>query len=87
MPRWGRRTPTRHAQKSAWMRTNPFAWLEVATYPATYTAVAAASAIGGGTDGMHIARHYGPAGAFETRTTTVDDGTTIHARYVGGPLA
>ena len=28
---------------------------------------------------------YAPAGAFEARLVTVDDGTAVHARYVGTP--
>ncbi|RLV66304.1 hypothetical protein STAN_1825 [Streptomyces sp. CBMAI 2042] len=83
MPRRGHRTPIRHAQKSAWMRQNPFVWLEIGTYPAAYTAASVAAGIERGKAGGHIARHYSPAGTFEARTTPVEDGTAVRARYLG----
>lgn len=82
----GRRTPTRHADKAAWMRERPFVWLEIATYPAAYSAKNAERGIRGTTNTNKLTRYYGPAGAFETRTETADMGTTVHARYIGGPL-
>lgn len=66
------------------MRTNPLTWLEIATYPAPYTAVSVVAGIERGAKGGHIAHHYSPIGAFEARTTTVDEGTAVHARYIGG---
>lgn len=86
MSRWGRRTPTRHADKATWMRANPLAWLEIATYPAAYSAANATDGIRRGAPTNKIARYYGPAGAFETRTETADHGVTVHARYIGGPV-
>ncbi|MFW3473604.1 hypothetical protein ACN24M_20290 [Streptomyces microflavus] len=77
-----RRPPANHAQRAEWMRKHPFEWLEVSTYPATYTAHSIALAIKGGGQ-VSIARFYGPAGAFETRTTTTEGGTTVHARFIG----
>ncbi|MZF56892.1 hypothetical protein GTX53_24190 [Streptomyces sp. SID5594] len=77
-----RRPPANHAQRAEWMRTHPFEWLEVSTYPATYSAHVTARAIRTG-DRVEMARHYGPAGAFETRTTTTEGGTTVHARFIG----
>ena len=81
------RVLTRHADKAAWMRDHRFEWLEIATYPAAYSANCATHGIRGGAPTNRIARHYGPAGAFETRTETTDQGTTVHARYIGGPIA
>ncbi|MDW4900612.1 hypothetical protein RB625_19575 [Streptomyces californicus] len=77
-----RRPHANHAQASAWMRKHPFEWLEVSTYPAAYSAHTTARAIKTG-DRVAVSRHYGPAGAFETRTTTTEGGTTVHARFIG----
>lgn len=77
-----RRPLADHAQRAAWMRTHPFQWLEISTYPATYSAHTVARGIKTG-DRIEYARHYGPAGAFETRTTTTEGGTTVHARFIG----
>ncbi|WP_237325615.1 hypothetical protein [Streptomyces sp. CBMAI 2042] len=65
------------------MRQNPFVWLEIGTYPAAYTAASVAAGIERGKAGGHIARHYSPAGTFEARTTPVEDGTAVRARYLG----
>ncbi|MFE3488333.1 hypothetical protein [Streptomyces griseus] len=76
------RPPADHAQRAVWMRAHPFEWLEVSTYPATYSAQRIARAIRSG-DRVAVSRHYGPAGAFETRTTSTEGGTTVHARFIG----
>lgn len=77
-----RRPPTNHADQAAWMKAHPFEWLDVSTYPAAYTAQRVARDIKNG-DRATVSRHYGPAGAFETRTTTTEQGTTVHARFIG----
>ncbi|MEV4863227.1 hypothetical protein [Streptomyces ossamyceticus] len=80
-------TPTRsridHAQVAAQLRTRPGAWIPVGVYPASYSAAST---------GAHIRRAQGsfsvytPAGAYETRTRAVEDGTLLEARYtIGAP--
>ncbi|MFD5058221.1 hypothetical protein [Streptomyces sp. NPDC058394] len=87
MGRRGRRAGARHADKAAWMREHPLKWLEITTYGSANAAAGAVAGITRNAPGSLIARFYGPAGAFETQTTKTDMGTTVHARYIGGPLA
>ncbi|MFB7845466.1 hypothetical protein ACFC34_00320 [Streptomyces sp. NPDC056053] len=65
------------------MRANQGQWRIVATYPASYSAASAGFAIRAG-NATRNGFWYGPPGAFDARTETVDDGTALYARYVGG---
>lgn len=68
------------------MREHPAQWLEITTYPASYTAYSAAYEITRGGTSVRIGQHYDPPGTFEARTETTDEGTAVQARYIGGLL-
>jgi hypothetical protein len=72
-----------HALRADDMRRHPLMWIEVAVYNGPSSAKFTANQI---RTGDRIP-HYLPAGAFETRTAPVDNGTALYARYIGGPIA
>jgi hypothetical protein len=79
MTRYARRTSADHQTRAAELRARPLEWQHVHTYRASYAAASVAREIRiGGLSGA-----YGPPGAYEARTQTVDDGTAVCARYVG----
>lgn len=75
-----RRNTADHAQIAFRLAAQPYVWGTVSTYPAAYVAANAAWQIETARDTFRV---YGPAGYFETRTTPVEDGTLLEARYIG----
>jgi hypothetical protein len=78
-------TPTRpcfdHARIAALLRSRPGVWFPVGVYPASYSAVSTAANIRAARRSYRV---YGPAGAHETRTRVVQDGTLLEARRILG---
>jgi hypothetical protein len=56
-------------------------WGTVRVYPTAHSAADIARKIQAAEGRFCV---YGPAGYFETRTTPVEDGTLLEARYTGG---
>lgn len=86
MSRRSKRPQTNHKETAAALQAQPGVWLIVGDYRNSISADSVAKRI---RHGYPIgAREYGtpyqPAGAYETRTEPVDDGTRVHARYTGG---
>jgi hypothetical protein len=81
MPRRLKRPTADHAMRAADMRRHPRVWIEVGTYNSRQSAESTAGHI---RRGEHL-RHYGPPGAFETRTAPTEHGHTLYARYIGDP--
>lgn len=80
MARWKKRPLADHALRADDCRRHPGMWIEIGVYNSRQSAVSTARRI-------RLAdrlRHYAPAGAYETRTALVDDGTALYARYTGG---
>jgi hypothetical protein len=80
-PLVSRHTRVDHAKVSAALREQPGQWLPVGEYRNPQTSDRTACMIRTGYHAM--ARWYGPAGAFETRTRLTEDGTLLEARFVG----
>lgn len=70
-----------HAQIAFDLAAQPHVWGTVRVYPTAYVATDTARHIEAASGKFPM---YGPAGYFETRTTPVEDGTLLEARYVGG---
>lgn len=68
-----------HALRADDMRRHPHMWIQVGVYNGSQSANSAAYQIRTG-DRLPP---YRPAGAFETRTKPLDDGTALYARYIG----
>lgn len=74
---------TLHSEIARALRNRPGAWAKVSEHPTRSTACSVASAIRCG-NGNTGARAYRPAGAFETRYVTTEDGRhEVYARYIG----
>lgn len=72
-----RRKRVSHKAVAAQLRTQPGEWAPVGDYSST----SAAGIVHHIQNAYLVA--YDPAGAFEARTELVDEGTRVHARYVG----
>ncbi|MFF7096354.1 hypothetical protein ACFY9A_28765 [Streptomyces rubradiris] len=75
-----------HKEVAHALRQHPGVWLPVGDYRNSISADDIARRIRtgyplGNADGS---TPYLPAGAYESRTELVDDGTRVHARYIGG---
>ncbi|MDX3455092.1 hypothetical protein PV396_24645 [Streptomyces sp. ME02-8801-2C] len=70
-----------HPATARELTTRPYEWGTVHTYRADYVARTVARDIRAAQGNFAV---YGPAGSFETRVITVDDGTLLEARYVRG---
>lgn len=80
MARWKKRPVANHRLRADDCRRHPRVWIEIGTYGSRYSAIATARHI---RIGEHIPCYF-PAGAYETRTTPANDGTTtLYARYIG----
>lgn len=73
-----RRKRVSHKAVAAQLRTQPGEWGPVGDYSSSASAVGIVSHI---RTAFLVA--YRPAGAYEARTEMVDEGTRVHARYVG----
>lgn len=77
------RSRTDHAQIAAQLRARPGVWIAVGVYPASYSAASIGAHLRAGQGSFAV---YAPAGAYESRTRPVDNGTLLEARYtVGAP--
>ncbi|MDX3455091.1 hypothetical protein PV396_24640 [Streptomyces sp. ME02-8801-2C] len=81
MPRPKKRPTADHSQIAHHLSAHPYEWGPVRVYPTAYSAEDIARKIQAAEDRFCV---YGPAGYFETRTTPVEDGTLLEARYTGG---
>ncbi|MFK0182486.1 hypothetical protein ACIQVR_41790 [Streptomyces xanthochromogenes] len=79
--KYRRGSRTNHMSVAGLLREQPNVWLPVGEYPSRSSAAGIAQSIKSGV-GL---RAYQPAGAFEARTEMTEDGTTVLARYIGGP--
>lgn len=80
MARWKRLPLANHRLRADDMRRHPGMWIEVGSYLSRQTAENVAWRV----RTAYRWAYYEPAGAFETRTTPADDGTTtLYARYTG----
>ncbi|MGY1498591.1 hypothetical protein ACW4TU_18660 [Streptomyces sp. QTS52] len=70
-----------HAKTALALAAQPYEWGPVRVYPTTYGAADVGRDIEDARGNFSV---YGPAGYFETRTTPVEDGTLLEARYIGG---
>uniref|UniRef100_UPI003F497A9E hypothetical protein n=1 Tax=Streptomyces sp. CA-141956 TaxID=3240051 RepID=UPI003F497A9E len=79
MGRWKKRPTADHAASADRCRRRPGAWVEIGTY-------------NGGGSALRTARFirladrlpcYAPAGSFETRVRSCDEGAVVYARYLG----
>lgn len=77
MSRPAKRPRVSHQAAAAKLREHPNEWQVVGTY----------SSVSGPGMASHIRTAfliaYEPAGAFDARTEVVEDGTRVHARYIG----
>lgn len=78
--RWKKRPTANHALRADDCRRHPGMWIEIGIYNSRQSA----QGVGNDIRSANRLRHYAPAGAFETRTALVDDGTALYARYTGG---
>lgn len=83
MSRRAKRPMVDHRATAAALRNLPGVWLPVGDYRNGATADAVARAIQAGRQIGPRSIPYTPAGAFEARLEFVEDGTRIHARYIG----
>lgn len=79
MARWKKRPVANHRLRADDCRRHPRVWIEIGTYGSRESAQST---------GRHLRRaevlpYYAPAGAFETRTAPVANGTALYARYIG----
>jgi hypothetical protein len=79
MARWKKRPVANHRLRADDCRRHPGMWIEVGVYNSRQSALGIASHI----RLCNRIPYYTPAGAFETRTAPVDDGTALYARYTG----
>jgi hypothetical protein len=76
---WKKRPIANHAMRADDCRRHPGMWIEVGIYNSRQSAESTARHI----RTAERLRYYTPAGAYETRTELVDDGTALYARYTG----
>ncbi|MFI0233092.1 hypothetical protein [Streptomyces sp. NPDC017086] len=86
MSRLTKRPRVDHKAAARALREQPGVWLVVGDYRSKTSADSTVTRI---RHGYPIgAREYGtpylPVGAYEARTEPVEDGTRVHARYIGG---
>lgn len=82
MSRPARRSRANHKKTAEALRARPGVWMPVGDYSSNISADGVCYMIRAGrtTSGVW----YQPAGAFEAYMVQVDDGTRVHARYIGG---
>ena len=76
--------PADHRRIAAELRARPGEWGTVGIYRSLASARNVGSAVRHAS-GKYSA--YGPAGAFESRTELVPEGTRVEARYIGAPAS
>jgi hypothetical protein len=76
--------PSDHRRIAAELRARPGVWATVGVYRSLATARNVRTQVRCAS-GSYSA--YNPAGAFETRTELVSEGTRVEARYVGAPAS
>ncbi|MET9012268.1 hypothetical protein ABZX74_15320 [Streptomyces olivaceoviridis] len=86
MSRLAKRPRANHKQTAEALRQQPGVWLVVGDYRNSISADNLARRIRYGypIGNPDDSTPYHPAGAYETRTELVEDGTRVHARYTGG---
>ncbi|NUQ95334.1 MAG: hypothetical protein HOY79_01790 [Streptomyces sp.] len=86
MSRLPRRPRVNHTDAANRLRAQPGVWLVVGDYRSSLVADNLARRIRSGYPlGSRVyGTPYQPAGAYETWTEPVEDGTRVHARYIGG---
>ncbi|MFE2073665.1 hypothetical protein [Streptomyces misionensis] len=74
-----------HQAAAARLREHPQTWLIVGDYRSRTTADDVARRIRSGypIGAPEYGTPYEPIGAYESRTELVEDGTRVHARYIG----
>lgn len=85
MTRLARRPRADHQRTATEAKAQPGVWLPVTDYRSTHAAADVGRRIRTGYP-IGLAPYgtpYLPAGAFETRTELVEDGTRLYTRYVG----
>lgn len=70
-----------HAEVAHQLHARPYMWGTVGVYPSAQVAAGTAHDIKSARGTFRV---YGPAGYYEARTTPVEDGTLVEARYTGG---
>ena len=85
MSRRSKRPRANHREAAARLQANPGEWLPVGDYRLLAHANDMAYRIRTGypIGDAAYGTPYQPAGAYETRTELVEDGTRVHARYIG----
>lgn len=77
-----------HKVAAARLREHPNEWLPVGDYRSSITAKDVARRISRGypIGAVEYGTPYQPTGAYESRTELTEDGTRVHARYIGEAL-